>query len=80
MSDTWLGRSRVPGRAGVDGYRVDGPEGRVGHVVGVLDGVERQLNVSVGLLTDVRTTVPWSDIVEIDHRRRRVLVSARMLP
>jgi len=63
-------------RAG--GYRVDGPEGRIGTfralVPGDLATGPDRIRVDVGLFARSSVCIPLSDVTHVDPGRRRVLV------
>jgi len=68
--------------AGVEGFRVDGPEGRVGYVKSVSSetsgGAPDTLHVATGLFIVRVVPLPASEIVDVEPERRR-LVIRRML-
>jgi hypothetical protein len=61
------------------GFRVDGPEGRVGTLRALVPGdlgAEPRLRVDVGLFIRREVGVPLRDVREVDPDRRRVLVAS----
>lgn len=64
--------------AGVEGFRVDGPEGRVGYVKSVSSAASPSapdtLHVATGLFIVRVVPVPASDIVDVEPERRRLLI------
>jgi hypothetical protein len=68
--DYWLCRCQ--------GFRVDGPGGRIGRVRGVRFGASAQpevLEVQAGLLGRRRFLIPASDVVEAVPEQRRLLLA-----
>lgn len=63
------GVERVSRLAGCCGFRVDGPDGRVGYVAAVLP---EALEVRVGLFARRTLTVPGEAVETISPRRRVV--------
>jgi hypothetical protein len=67
-----------PRLAGVEGFRVDGPEGRVGYVKSVSSETRGSapdtLHVATGLFIVRVVPVPAADIVDIEPERRRVAI------
>lgn len=60
------------------GFRVDGPEGRVGTLRALVPGdlgTEPGLRVDVGLFIRREVGIPLRDVREVDPDRRRVLVA-----
>ena len=68
----------------VDGYRVDGPDGRVGVVTSVSasrnDGPLDTIHVVTGLFIVRVTPVAVSEILEIDADRRCLLIRTMLRP
>ena len=68
----------------VEGYRVDGPDGRVGVVTSVttsrLDGPLDTIHVVTGLFIVRLTPVAETDVIEIDDGRRRMLIRTMLRP
>jgi hypothetical protein len=66
--------------AGSNGYRVDGPDGRVGTVdsivTGAWSGLPDAIEVRVGLFQPALLLVGAADIAEIDPVRRRVVLAS----
>jgi hypothetical protein len=64
--------------AGIHGYRVDGPDGRVGTVDGVVAGAwsdrPEAIEVRVGLFRPAVLVVGLADVAAVDPARRRVLL------
>ena len=64
--------------AGVEGFRVDGPEGRVGYVKSVScetrGSAPVTLHVATGLFIVRVVPVPASDIVDVEPERRRLVI------
>ena len=64
--------------SGVEGYRVDGPDGRVGVVTGVTagraDGPLDTIHVVTGLFIVRVTPVPETEIIEVDPDRRCLVI------
>jgi hypothetical protein len=61
------------------GFRVDGPEGRIGRVRALVPGdlgVVPQVRVDVGLFVRKEIRIPLDDVREVDRERRRVLVDS----
>jgi hypothetical protein len=63
---------------GVEGFRVDGPEGRVGYVKSVTSEASPRapdtLHVATGLFIVRVVPVPAADIVDVEPERRRLLI------
>jgi hypothetical protein len=63
---------------GVEGFRVDGPDGRIGTVIAVSSSAPTArpdtMQVTAGLFVQRVVTVSAAEIVRIDDDRRRVLV------
>jgi hypothetical protein len=60
------------------GYRIDGPEGRIGTLRALVPGdlgADPHLRVDVGLFVPTQVGIPLADVRGIDAKRRRVLVS-----
>ena len=70
--------------SGVEGYRVDGPDGRVGVVTSVTasrhDGPLDTIHVVTGLFIVRLTPVAETEILEIDAERRRLFIRAMLRP
>jgi hypothetical protein len=68
----------------LEGYRVDGPEGRVGVVTSVTasrpDGPLDTIQVVTGLFIVRVTPVAESEILEVDPDRRRLLIRTMLRP
>ena len=59
------------------GFRVDGPEGRIGTLRALVPGdlgAEPRMRVDVGLFIRRAVDIPLRDVREVDSERRRVLV------
>jgi len=67
-----------PRLAGVEGFRVDGPEGRVGYVKSVSSETRGSapdtLHVATGLFMVRVVPVPVSEIVDVEPERRRLVI------
>jgi hypothetical protein len=63
---------------GVEGFRVDGPEGRVGYVQRVSSATSGDppdtLHVATGLFIVRVVPVPASDIIDVQRERRRLVI------
>jgi hypothetical protein len=70
--------------SGVEGYRVDGPDGRIGVVTNVTarrpDGPLDTIQVVTGLFIVRVTPVAESEILEINAERRRLLIRTTLRP
>jgi len=70
--------------SGLDGYRVDGPDGRVGVVTSVTasrhDGPPDTIHVVTGLFIVRVMPVAETEILEIDAERRRLLIRTMLRP
>jgi len=70
--------------SGIEGYRVDGPEGRVGVVTNVTasrpDGPLDTVHVVTGLFIVRVTPVAESEILEVDPDRRRLFLRTMLRP
>jgi hypothetical protein len=66
----------------VDGFRVDGPDGRIGTAVRIVrapgSGISDELEVAVGLFIVRIVHIPVDDVVDVQPARRRLTV--RSLP
>jgi len=89
---TWAGEAPRPGRPSdvIDasavlaerirravGFRVDGPEGRIGTLRALVPGdlgAEPRMRVDVGLFIRSEVGIPLGEVREVDSQRRRVLV------
>ena len=73
-----LRRSGTDSIAGVEGFRVDGPDGRIGVVTRVSSSSAGEapdtIHVVTGLFIVRVVAVPASEIVQIDADRRRLLI------
>jgi hypothetical protein len=61
------------------GYRVDGPEGRIGTLRALVPGdlgADPLMRVDVGLFIRNEVGIPLADVHRVDGGRRRVLVSS----
>lgn len=71
-------RSASDGIGAVEGFRVDGPDGRIGVVTRVssstVDGPADTIHVVTGLFIVRVVPVAGSEIVQIDTERRRVVI------
>ena len=67
----WLGHC--------EGYRVDGPEGRVGIVEAVLGEEDEPVTLAVreGLFALRTVYVPIEDVIEVHPRAERIVVRSR---
>ena len=69
---------------GIEGYRVDGPDGRVGLVTDVMasrpDGPLDTVHVVTGLFIVRVTPIAESEILEVDPDRRRLFVRSMLRP
>ena len=93
IQPTWAGEAPPPARRPTDvvdtsgvlaerlrralGFRVDGPEGRIGTLRALVPGdlgAEPRLRVDVGLFVRREIGIPLATVREIDAERRRVLV------
>lgn len=67
-----------------NGYRVDGPYGRIGVLRAVvatdIDGSPDHLEVSRGLFIASTACIPFDDVSSVDPARRRVVVRAETTP
>jgi hypothetical protein len=67
-----------PRLVGLEGFRVDGPEGRVGYVKSVSSetsgGAPDTLHVATGLFIVRVVQVPASEIVDVEPARRRLAI------
>lgn len=70
--------------SGVEGYRVDGPDGRVGVVTNVTasrpDGPLDTIHVVTGLFIVRVAAVAESEILELDAERRRLFIRTMLRP
>lgn len=61
------------------GFRVDGPDGRIGVLRGVAPagpgGGPQRLLVSVGLFITITVSIAAADVVSVDVERRRIVVA-----
>jgi len=60
------------------GFRVDGPEGRIGTLRAFVPGdlgAEPRMRVDVGLFIAREAGIPVRDVREVDPQRRRILVA-----
>jgi hypothetical protein len=61
------------------GFRVDGPEGRIGTLRAVVPGdvgAAPQTRVDVGLFVRREVAIPLSEVRQVDPERRRVVVGS----
>lgn len=62
------------------GFRVDGPEGRVGVLTAVVpdfgEGLPERVQIATGLFLVASVDVPFGDVVSVDPYRRRVGIGA----
>jgi hypothetical protein len=60
------------------GFRVDGPEGRVGVLVAVVpdfgDGLPDRIEIATGLFVVSSVDVPFVEVVSVDPLWRRVVI------
>jgi hypothetical protein len=60
------------------GFRVDGPEGRVGVLVAVLpdygDGLPDRIEIATGFFVVTSVDVPFVEVVSVDPLSRRVAI------
>ena len=70
--------------SGFEGYRVDGPDGRVGVVTNVTasrsDGPLDTVHVVTGLFIARVTPVAEREILEVDPERRRLFIRTMLRP
>jgi hypothetical protein len=84
--DVVAARPAVPAfdLSGVEGYRVDGPDGRVGVVTRVTasrpEGPLDTIHVVTGLFIIRVTPVAEAEILEVDTARSRLLVRTMLRP
>jgi hypothetical protein len=84
--DVVAARSAAPAfdLSGIEGYRVDGPDGRVGVVTNVTasrpDGPLDTIHVVTGLFIVRVTPVAESEILEVDPERRRLFIRTMLRP
>ena len=77
-------RGPEEGLRGCEGFRVDGPEGRIGHVRGVRFGSSGQaevIEVRAGLLGQRTLLIPAGEVAEVSPEQRRLILrgSPRLL-